>query len=230
MMMAELAKPDSMGDLDQDDDETEEGDKSEQMKNIDDDEDDEHKETDNAGEERTSLLTEEQKEKSSPSIQLAAAGSGETHHTHANSGIKVDIEQGPSPRESQYSGGGREADGGCRSVCGPSPLRVSVICIILISFWILLVFIMHLDKKVTNVQISLENTEGLLDTMEDSAAAYRRSSFKKMKSLHEKIGHLINLLHSQGNRNVAKSPECITSTPASSATNEEPFASGWEDW
>ena len=87
--MAELAKPDSMGDLDQDDDETEEGDKSEQMKNIDDDEDDEHKETDNAGEERTSLLTEEQKEKSSPSIQLAAAGSGETHHTHANSGIKV---------------------------------------------------------------------------------------------------------------------------------------------
>lgn len=228
MMMAELAKPDSMGDLDQDDDETEEGDKSEQMKNIDDDEDDEHKETDNAGEERTSLLTEEQKEKSSPSIQLAAAGSGETHHTHANSGIKVDIEL--SPRESQYSGGGREADGGCLSVCGPSPLRVSVICIILISFWILLVFIMHLDKKVTNVQISLENTEGLLDTMEDSAAAYRRSSFKKMKSLHEKIGHLINLLHSQGNRNVAKSPECITSTPASSATNEEPFASGWEDW
>ena len=27
--------------------------------------------------------------------------------------------------------------------------------------------------QVTNVQISLENTEGLLDTMEDSAAAYR---------------------------------------------------------
>jgi len=228
--MAELAKPDSMGDLDQDDEETEEeGDKSDQMKNIDDDEEDEHKEADEAGEERTSLLTEEQKEKSSPSIQLAAAGAGETHHTHTNSGIKVDIEQGPSPRESQYSGGG-EVDGGCRSVCGPSPLRVSVICIILISFWILLVFIMHLDKKVTNVQTSLENTEELLDTMENSAAAYRRSSFKKMKNLHEKIGHLINLLHNQENRNIAKSPDCVTSTAASSSTNEETFANEWENW
>ena len=88
--MAELAKPDSMGDLDQDDEETEEeGDKCDQMKNIDDDEDDEHKETDDAGEERTSLLTEEQKEKSSPSIQLAAAGAGETHQPHTSSGIKV---------------------------------------------------------------------------------------------------------------------------------------------
>ena len=78
---------------------------------------------------------------------------------------------------SQYSGAGgcvpRARDGGCYSVCGPSPLRVSLICVLVISFWILLVCIMHLDKKVTNVQISLVNTEELLETMEDSAAAFR---------------------------------------------------------
>ena len=58
-------------------------------------------------------------------------------------------------------------------MCGPSPLRVSVICLLVISFWILLVLIMHLDKKVTNVQMSLDNTEDLLATIEDSAAAFR---------------------------------------------------------
>ena len=79
-------------------------------------------------------------------------------------------------RVSQYSGGGcdpRDRDGGCYSVCGPSPLRVSVICLLVISFWILLVLIMHLDKKVTNVQKSLDNTEDLLATIKDSAAAFR---------------------------------------------------------
>ena len=58
-------------------------------------------------------------------------------------------------------------------MCGPSPLRVSVICLLVISFWILLVLIMHLEKKVTNVQMSLDNTEDLLATIKDSAAAFR---------------------------------------------------------
>ena len=95
-MTAELAKPDSMGDLDQDDeDETGGG--------VEDEGPEEPREDGDQGEaeERESLLTGDQKENSSPSIQLVAGG-GEAAlaRTLAVTGtsIKVDIEQGHSPR------------------------------------------------------------------------------------------------------------------------------------
>ena len=58
-------------------------------------------------------------------------------------------------------------------MCGPSPLRVSVICLLVISFWILLVLIMHLAKTVRSVQMSLDTTEDILATIKDSAAELR---------------------------------------------------------
>ena len=97
-MSAELAKPDSMGDLDQDEDEEEAGDNMEQAEEC-----EPSAEEDKEAEERMSLLTEEQKEKSSPSIQLVA---GPAQQLPVNSGtgenIKVDIEQGPSPRSGDH--------------------------------------------------------------------------------------------------------------------------------
>ena len=104
-MTAELAKPDSMGDLDQDEDEEEEeeaggGGGEEKGEGPEDADQGEAEEKDEAGE-RESLLTGDQKEKSSPSIQLVAGG-GEAAlaRTPAVTGtsIKVDIEQGHSPR------------------------------------------------------------------------------------------------------------------------------------
>ena len=104
-MTAELAKPDSMGDLDQDEDEEEEeeaggGGGEEEGEGPEDADQGEAEEKDEAGE-RESLLTGDQKEKSSPSIQLVAGG-GEAAlaRTPAVTGtsIKVDIEQGHSPR------------------------------------------------------------------------------------------------------------------------------------
>ena len=100
-MTAELAKPDSMGDLDQDEDEEAGGGGGEEKGEGPEDADQgEAEEKDEAGE-RESLLTGDQKEKSSPSIQLVAGG-GEAAlaRTPAVTGtsIKVDIEQGHSPR------------------------------------------------------------------------------------------------------------------------------------
>ena len=110
-MTAELAKPDSMGDLDQDEDEEEEEEAGgggggeeegpeEPREDDDQGEAEQEQEKDEAGE-RESLLTGDQKEKSSPSIQLVAGG-GEAAlaRTPAVTGtsIKVDIEQGHSPR------------------------------------------------------------------------------------------------------------------------------------
>ena len=76
---------------------------------------------------------------------------------------------------SQYSDAEAGRAGGCYSVCGPSPLRVSVLCLLVISFWALLVLILHLDKKVASVQDSLASTEQLLLNMEDSATLFRQT-------------------------------------------------------
>ena len=98
-MSAELAKPDSMGDLDQEEDEAEEMEEAEAGEPCAED-----KEAEQEAEERMSLLTEEQKEKSSPSIQLVAGEATMTSlaqpqlSSGSGANIKVDIEQGPSPR------------------------------------------------------------------------------------------------------------------------------------
>merc|ERR550532_619500 len=76
----------------------------------------------------------------------------------------------------------------CGPACGPSPLRVSVLCIVIISFWILIICIMHLDKKMTGVQMTLDNTDKLLDSMEDSANEFRHESFQKLKKMEERKG------------------------------------------
>ena len=100
IMSAELAKPDSMGDLDQEDEEAEEMEEAEAGEPR----AEEDKEAEQEAEERMSLLTEEQKEKSSPSIQLVAGEATVTSlaqpqlSSGSGANIKVDIEQGPSPR------------------------------------------------------------------------------------------------------------------------------------
>ena len=116
-MSAELAKPDSMGDLDQDaDEDAEEEEEMEKGEGCQDEEEEDEpcngeREEDKEAEERISLLTEDQKEKSSPSIQLVAGEPavpslvpvqhpqlGAVSSGSSRGTIKVDIDQGPSPR------------------------------------------------------------------------------------------------------------------------------------
>ena len=85
---AELAKPDSMGDLDEDNTEDEDN----ENENDENNEADNHEVADNdEGEEKTSLLTDEKKEKSSPSIQLASGHSGDSHTNTQNSSTNIKV-------------------------------------------------------------------------------------------------------------------------------------------
>ena len=104
-MSAELAKPDSMGDLDQEDEDEEDNmEEAEAGEPCGEEDKEAEQEAEQEAEERMSLLTEEQKEKSSPSIQLVAGEAAVTGlvqppvSSGSGANIKVDIEQGPSPR------------------------------------------------------------------------------------------------------------------------------------
>ena len=166
-MTAELATPDSLDSLDKSGEETEEeeGLQAGQVR-----EEEER-------EEEKSLLNEDDQQKPSPTIQVAGGvlggevgdGGGGGGVSPGSTLIKVDREAEKPERP--------QVRGRCGSVCGPSPLRVSVLCIVIISFWILIICIVHLDKKMTGVQITLDNTEKLLGSMEDSANEFRFESF-----------------------------------------------------
>ena len=90
---AELAKPDSMGDLDEDNTEDEDNEHENNANN----EADNNEVADNEeGEEKTSLLTDEKKEKSSPSIQLASGHSGDSHTNTQNSSANIKVSISPA--------------------------------------------------------------------------------------------------------------------------------------
>ena len=155
-MTAELATPDSLDSLARSEGEEEEEEREDKGLERPDGEE---------REEENSLLKEEEKDKSSPTIQLASGGQlqvgsgggvggggvggggggggGGDGSPESSPQIAVSraVVSSPSPRVVSRPRG--------VSVCGPRPLRVSVICLVIISVWALLVFIMHLDKKVT---------------------------------------------------------------------------------
>ena len=141
-MTAELATPDSLDSLDRSEGEEEQGEKGMERTGQEAEE----------REEENSLLNEEEKDKSSPTIQLASGaqlqvgggggGGGGSPDSSQQIAVSRDVVVSHcSPRPVSRPR--------CVSVCGPRPLRVSVVCSIIISVWVLLVFIMHLDKKVT---------------------------------------------------------------------------------
>ena len=145
-MTAELATPDSLDSLDKSGEETEEEDKEGEVRGQEEPE----------REEKKSLLSnEEEKHKSSPTIQLAggvvgsegAGGIGGGGGGVSGGGGEM------SPGSSHLIKVEREPESArCGPACGPSPLRVSVLCIVIISFWILIICIMHLDKKVGDLE------------------------------------------------------------------------------
>ena len=141
-MTAELATPDSLDSLDKSGEETEEEDKEGEVRGREEPE----------REEKKSLLSnEEEKHKSSPTIQLAGGVVGSEGAGGNGGGGGGGGEM--SPGSSHLIKVEREPESArCGPACGPSPLRVSVLCIVIISFWILIICIMHLDKKVGDLE------------------------------------------------------------------------------
>merc|ERR1712107_458858 len=235
VMTAELAKPDSMEDLDKAD---EEEDYHEHYA------DDYSKHEDEEAEvEKRSLLTEDQKQGSSPSILLATATQNTNNDTNTNTpgsqptkhDIAEDKDQGPRTSNTDTRNTRakiRDLESGrCYSVCGPRPIKVSVLCLLIISLWVLLVVIFHLDKKMNNVQTSLESTEEILRTMEDSSNIFRKNSAKQLRNLRDKVNHLIGILSKEkrSSRKKESTTSRTVSTTSSNNSNSDLFHEDW-DW
>ena len=45
-----------------------------------------------------------------------------------------------------------------RALCGPNPAKISLVCVLVISVWLMAVLVIHLDKKLALTTDTLEDT------------------------------------------------------------------------
>jgi len=84
---------------------------------------------------------------------------------------------------------------GGQSVCGPRPAKLTTICLAVLSIWVMVVLIIHLDKKLSAMTNSLSYTEDKLKNMEDTAISYRHRTSIRLQSIQKRLGEI---LHSVG--------------------------------
>merc|ERR1719154_383384 len=142
---------------------------------------------------------------------------------------------------------------GSHSVCGPRPAKLTTICMVVLSIWVMVVLIIHLEKKLSVMTSSLSYTEDKLRTMEDTANSYRVRTSGRLQSIQHMLGEILNSvktgIHSEKGEdrklpNSARTVEILT-TPTDSRTTttkhttvlaiteeeleEDFFGEGWLD-
>ena len=60
-----------------------------------------------------------------------------------------------------------------RVLCGPHPAKISLVCVLVISVWLMAVFVMHLDKKLSLTTEALEDTREKIQTIQDAVEGDR---------------------------------------------------------
>jgi len=127
------------------------------------------------------------------------------------------------------------------SVCGPHPVKLTTICLVVLSIWAMVVLIIHLDKKVSVMNSSLSYTEDKLSTMEDTASSYRLKTHQRLHKMQTKLREILHTLNTgikykkAGKKKTAQpSPSTSTTTQLPDATKQDTqlketdgFFSGW---
>ena len=60
-----------------------------------------------------------------------------------------------------------------RALCGPNPAKISLVCVLVISVWLMAVLVMHLDKKLSLTTETLEETREKIQTIQDAVEGDR---------------------------------------------------------
>jgi len=76
------------------------------------------------------------------------------------------------------------------SVCGPRPAKLTTICLLVLSIWVMVVLIIHLNMKVSLVTRSLSYTKDKLRSMEDTANSYRQVTQHRIKTIQRLLGEM----------------------------------------
>jgi len=120
------------------------------------------------------------------------------------------------------------------SVCGPHPVKLTTICLVVLSIWAMVVLIIHLDKKVSVMNSSLSYTEDKLSTMEDTASSYRLKTHQRLHKMATKLREILHTLNTGikskvSKKKIPKSVQPNASPVTSTITGQEETEKEAED-
>merc|ERR1712098_429730 len=76
-------------------------------------------------------------------------------------------------------------------VCGQNPAKITTICLVILSMWIMLVLIMHLDKKMTLTESSMSRMVDKIENMEGTANTYRQGIGDSINTIEEQMDRIL---------------------------------------
>lgn len=80
----------------------------------------------------------------------------------------------------------------CQSTCGPNPSRITLICLLILSIWVMAVLLMHLDKKLAISTEKLDDTNEKIKSLEDTAVIFRQRQRQQLSGISRKLSRLLN--------------------------------------
>jgi len=86
------------------------------------------------------------------------------------------------------------------TLCGPNPKKITLICIFVTFIWMMAVFIIHLDKKLSLTTESLSETQQKIKTIQDSSLSNNMESNRKLEQMEHKLNRIIQTLKSGKHR------------------------------
>lgn len=105
-----------------------------------------------------------------------------------------------------------------RALCGPNPAKISLVCVLVISVWLMAVLVMHLDKKLSLTTETLEDTREKIQTIQDAVEgdrcgrlfdschyfywlfkSYRHETQQQLHTIEQRLRRLMKLRRGSGN-------------------------------
>jgi len=80
-----------------------------------------------------------------------------------------------------------------RALCGPHPAKISLVCVLVISVWLMAVFVMHLDKKLSLTTEALEDTKEKIQTIQDAVEGDRHETQQQLHNIGQRLRRLMKL-------------------------------------
>lgn len=117
-------------------------------------------------------------------------------------------------------GGGGLEQLGLGSVCGPSPAKITKICIVVLSIWVSWIFLIHLSRRAGELADRLDESEQSLRSLERDSQAFRSQSEARLARLQEELQQLKHNQNRQGAKRILKKK---TSSSNNSNTNHLAF-------
>jgi len=117
-----------------------------------------------------------------------------------------------------------------RALCGPNPAKISLVCVLVISVWLMAVLVIHLDKKLALTTETLEDTREKIQNIQDAVEGDRHETQQQIHNIEQKLRRLMKLRRSGSKKNAVSESPTASIQPGSESTQTNSSGKVEDDW